>query len=573
MTVAPRAPAAQALPAILAGGRARHFAALVANGAGQAALAAAVAVLVQRTFDGFVAAGQPWDPSALGLGAALAAVLGGNAWLRGRAHVDAERLGQAYVHAVRMRLFRHVLALGEERTRSLSTGALTLRFVGDLTALRNWAALGLARLTVSGLATLLALLALAVIAPAIGILTGLSVVLAGALTLASGRFLRRTTRDLRVRRGRLAAFLNDRVARLGVVEAFGQQGRETRRFGRLSRAVRAAALARAHAVGMVRMLADASAGAATGGALVAGGALVQLGQATPGSVAAAMAIGGLLAGRLQDLGRVFEYRTGAEIARAKLEELLAIQPAAAVPARRRQPLGEGAGRLALDRVRVSGRLGPIDLEIAGGTRVLVTGANGAGKSTLLRVMAGLVPPSRGRVRLDGVRLDRLDAGDLRAAVALVSPDLPLLRGSLRLNLSYGAPDAGDSTLIDMLERCGLTEFLARLPRGLDTRIAEGGTGLSSGERTRLGLARAMLVRPRILLLDEADAHLDPQARGTLGAIAASYPGTVVFASHQAAEFRAGRILQLGRGRIVEDSSGSDADIPAVCRRVHLVEVS
>ena len=240
---------------------------------------------------------------------------------------------------------------------------------------------------------------------------------------------------------------------------------------------------------------------------------------------------------------------------------------------RRQPLAEGAGRLTLDKVRVPGRLGPIDLEIAGGARVLVTGANGAGKSTLLRVIAGLATPSHGRVRLDGVRLDRLDAGALRAAVALVSPDLPLLRGSLRLNLSYGAPQSEEAALIDMLERCGLTELLARLPRGLDTRVAEGGAGLSSGERTRLGLARAMLVRPRILLLDEADAHLDPHARGTLGGIVANYPGTVVFASHQAEEFRAGRILRLERGGIVEDSDRSDAGAPAAGRSVHLVEVS
>ena len=147
------------LPAIITGQRRARFAFLVANGIAQAGLAVITAMLVKSSFDQLINPAEPVATATwLWLISALLMTLASGAWLRWRGHMDAEQLGQGYVHAVRLRLFRHVTRIGASGARQMSRGALMLRFVGDLTALRNWVSLGLARLTVSGLAAGLAVL-------------------------------------------------------------------------------------------------------------------------------------------------------------------------------------------------------------------------------------------------------------------------------------------------------------------------------------------------------------------------------------------------------------------------------
>ena len=133
----------------------------------------------------------------------------------------------------------------------------------------------------------------------------------------------------------------------------------------------------------------------------------------------------------------------------------------------------------------------------------------------------------------------------------MSPDLPLLRGSLRLNLTYGARNAGENEIAEVLQACRLGPLVERLPKGLDTRLSENGDGLSTGERARIAIARAVLARPHVLLLDEAEANLDRLAREALDNLIEGFPGTVVFITHDAAHVaRAGRILAVRSHRLV-----------------------
>ena len=520
------------LPRIIAGGRRGLLLRLVANGGGQAAAAVATALLVRHGFDRLIMAPGADAPGSIPLLAGLMlTATAATAWLRWRANLDAEQLGQGYVHAVRLRLFRHLLAVGAEGTRRMSRGALTLRFVGDLTATRNWVSLGLARLLVSGLTTVLALASLAWIDPVIATSVAVAILAAASVALLIGPRLRVQTRAARDQRGRVAALVSDRIAHLGVVEVFGQERREARRLRRVSRALRRAMVERARVLGLLRALSEAGASFAGLCALAVGAVQVAAGQASPGTVVAAMVVAGLLAPWLQELGRVYEYWNGARVARDKLLEVLRLEPSGRGAIRRGDGTLAAIDRIQLRQVRLDPVFRGVDLEIAGGARIALVGSNGSGKSTLLRLIAGLVEPDAGAVLFGGEDLGACRWAEVRRAFAMVAPDLPLLRGSLRLNLTYGAGRVGGAELDRVLALCQLQPLLARLPNGLETRLAENGQGLSTGERARIALARALLVRPRVLLLDEADANLDRLARAALAAVIESFKGTVIFVTH------------------------------------------
>lgn len=150
------------------------------------------------------------------------------------------------------------------------------------------------------------------------------------------------------------------------------------------------------------------------------------------------------------------------------------------------------------------------LAIGPGERIGIIGSVGAGKSTLLRMLAGLVPPQKGHVLLDGVALDQIAEDDLRREICYFPQDYRLVSGTLRDNLTLGLPACADDVLLEAASRTGLGELIRSHPKGLDLPIFEGGGGLSGGQRTMVGLARVFLLRPRFLLLDEPTSNLDQE---------------------------------------------------------------
>jgi thiol reductant ABC exporter CydC subunit len=152
--------------------------------------------------------------------------------------------------------------------------------------------------------------------------------------------------------------------------------------------------------------------------------------------------------------------------------------------------------------------GPLDLQIPPGTRLAITGPNGCGKSTLLGVLARSLDPTGGSYRLGDRDAVTLELGQARQAFAVLDDEPHLFASTLRANLGLARPGSEDADLIEALDRAGLTPWLTGLGEGLDTVIGAGGRGVSGGERARLGLARALLSRRPVLLLDEPVAHLD-----------------------------------------------------------------
>ena len=197
---------------------------------------------------------------------------------------------------------------------------------------------------------------------------------------------------------------------------------------------------------------------------------------------------------------------------------------------RRQALALGAfeGAVRLDhvfvlapkRVRSSRKwaLQDVSLDLASGRRVAVVGGSGAGKSTLLRLVLGLVPPTRGRLSIDGAEIGALDLATIRERMSVVFQDTVLFGLTVRENLTLGGTAFDDAALREVIRAARIDKFIARLPNGLDTPVRQRGALFSTGERQRLAIARALLRDGRIWLLEEPLAGLDAATSAALTAL-------------------------------------------------------
>lgn len=519
------------LPKLIAGKRRAIFYLLLLNGLAQGALAVLGAWLVMRIFD---LLGTPTDAAPLFF-VGLAAVVLLSAWLRRGERIHAEVLGQHYARSVRHRLYRRLLTSNPREFKQRRKGAVLLKFVGDLSALRRWVSLGLARLLVAGITVSFALSALAWLHWPFAAGVTLILAVSAAWTLRHSVSLRAAIEETRRRQSRLASNVTEKVHNLATVQAFGQTRREHRLMRRQSDRMLQAAVGKARKIGSLRAVIDATAGANV--LLVLSLAFIlPPADLSPGMVAAVISIIGFLTPPLRDLGRVQEYWLAAQVAHSNVIKISRLT--SSVRDRRRgQVLQLTKGEIEFRNIHVRGALSEIGARAAGGSRIAIVGDNGSGKSTLLGLIGRLFDPDKGQIRIDGQDITKVRLSSLRAQVAYVSADLPLIRGSLRKNLCYGAGRITRQRLHEVLQACELCSVIDRLPGGLDSPIAEDGANLSQGERVRVALARALLRNPGILLLDEADANLDEQARRALDANVAAFPGTVLMVSHRRSALR------------------------------------
>lgn len=197
----------------------------------------------------------------------------------------------------------------------------------------------------------------------------------------------------------------------------------------------------------------------------------------------------------------------------------------------------------------------LSFRIKPGEHVVVIGRVGSGKTTLQKLMLGLYAPGDGAVLVDGVDLRQLDPADLRKSIGYVGQDAMLFYGTLRENIAIGAPYADDRAVIEAAEMGGLTEFVNRHPQGFDLLIGERGESLSGGQRQGVAIARAVLLDPPILLLDEPTSSMDfsseAQFKERLRRFAEHK--TLIIVTHRTSLIDlASRIIVVDGGRIVAD---------------------
>ncbi len=261
---------------------------------------------------------------------------------------------------------------------------------------------------------------------------------------------------------------------------------------------------------------------------------------------------------LNILGWAYREIKQATVDLERLDQLLdeepqvADRPAAAI-------MEKPAGSVRFENVSFShaGRSPSVDaveLDIPAGAMLGLAGPSGAGKSTLLRLLLRFFDPDSGRILIDGRDVSEVTQESLRSHIAVVPQEVLLFNDTLRENVLYGRPEADEDALWDALERAQLKGFAETLPDGLDTRVGERGVKLSGGERQRVGVARAILKNPPILVLDEATSALDSDTEIEVqAALAEAARGrTTLAVAHRLSTIaRADQIAVMDSGRIAE----------------------
>jgi ABC-type multidrug transport system fused ATPase/permease subunit len=483
-----------------------------------------VPVAVQQTLDkGIAAEGGPdlgFTLAAAGISALAIVLTGVSSYLMTSRLFTASERGLA---TLRTKAFRHVHDLPMLTQNTERRGALVSRVTSDVDQISQFLVFGGLLFIVSIGQVLVATVVMAVYSWQLALV----VWLAFAPLFVSIRWFQRKLSDayttVRQTVGGLLSAVSEPVVGAAVVKSYAVEARTQQR---IDAAVEANMTAQTRAQRFTVFsfsLGGISAGIANAGVVLAG---VWLGNRTgadmtPGKVLAFAFLVTLFVGPVQ-MGT--QILTDAQNAIASWRRVIGIleTPADLVdPGERGRTLPRGPVEVRFDHVTFAypgGRpvLHDVDLEIAAGRRVAVVGETGSGKSTIAKLLTRLMDPTEGAVLIGGIDLRDIRQESLRSSVVLVPQEGFLFDDTIAANARYGRLDASDADIEAAAEEIGLADWLAGLPRGLQTRAGQRGEALSAGERQLVALLRAQLADPDLLVLDEATSAVDPALEMRIG---------------------------------------------------------
>ncbi len=386
----------------------------------------------------------------------------------------------------------------------------------------------------------------------------LTIAVYAAFTVAVTEWRNHLRRAMNEADTELRAVAMDTLANFETVKAFAAERREADRYDRGLQAYNDRYVRAMQSLSLLNAGQEfVMAAGLTAAALIAAYAVVA-GAMRPGDITAVVLMLTNIYRPLNILGFAWrEIKQGA-VDLEKLFELLDEKPEIEDAADARD-FHATAGEVRFEHVTFTheGRahgLSELSFTAPGGTFIGLAGPSGAGKSTVLKLLFRFYDPTSGRVLVDGQDVRGLKQASLRSALGLVPQEVVLFNDSLRFNIAYARPDASDAEIMAAARRAQLGDFIASLPKGLDTRVGERGLKLSGGEKQRVGVARAILLDPPILVLDEATSSLDSATeREVQSALAEASRGrTTIAVAHRLSTIAgADVILVLDGGRIVE----------------------
>jgi ATP-binding cassette subfamily B protein len=499
------------------------------------------------------------DATALNLAVVLYVGVTAIAYVGGRnQYVAVNRAGEGFLRALRIRLFGHIQRQSLAFFDRIKAGVLVSRMTADIESMSELVQWGLLQFVAAALLVSFSLVVLFVMSWE---LTLVALAVFPLILIASVKFQRDSNAaylDVRERVGQNLSALQEGISGVRVIQAYAREPEQRRRFRDSNRALYASHLTSVRVSTWYFGLVEFCGVLAIALTIGAGGWLVNRGSVSVGTVVAFVLLLANLFEPVQVLSQLYNTVQSATASLNKLFEILDTTPA--VDERPGAVALPPAGELVVDDVTFAypGTTRPVlegvTIRVAAGERLALVGSTGAGKSTLAKLMARLYDPDSGSVSFGGVDLRDATLASLRERIIVVPQEGFLFDGTVADNLRIARPDATDEELRAALDAIGVRERFDALPEGLDTEVRERGSRLSAGERQLVSLARAALVDPAVLVLDEATSNLDP---GTEADVEHALEllmreRTVVVVAHRLTTVRrADRIAVTDHGRLVE----------------------
>ena len=474
-------------------------------------------------------------------------------------HVLLERAGQQVMLGLRRRLYSHLLSRSVRFFSENPVGKLVTRLTNDVNNINEMFRNTLVALfqdifILFGIVAMLLWLDLRLAALCLSLVPVISL-----MAYFFARLARDAFRAMQGHLGRINSFFNETLSGLNVVKLFRAEAQGMAEFERLNQAYFLAGIKQVKVFAVFMPLSDLFASLAVGLIVWYGGGQVVRDQLSLGTLVAFLFYVQKFFRPVRDIAEKYNILQAAMASAERIFHLLDDKSELPRPDKFTPPPANEKGRVEFKGVSFGyDPQKPVvrraDFIIPSGQTWAVVGPTGAGKTTLVGLLLRAYDPQQGRVLLDGVDLRSLSPADLARMVALVPQEVFLFSGTVRENTHLDRPWVDADSMEKALAASGAMEFISGLPQGLDTKVGEGGRGLSAGQKQLIALARALAGSPRMLILDEATASVDPESERLIQkALPAALAGrTSLVVAHRLSTIQnADQILVMSKGRIVE----------------------